>query len=212
MFEQRGELNHGVQLATALIKLTTRLGLLYSAHQSLERTLHYLAQLDAPPAEIQADLLMEHAGLLYETHDWEQAWQAALASYEKALALCQEAPNPDLEAKLLASIASLYLTLGQPELALNYYQQALELRQSEDNPREVDLTHLGLGHLYLRTGQLKDDSPSRRSDRASIPPLLRFWPRQAHRRSVSACTARQRTHSQRSHERRARESFHSADP
>lgn len=148
VFEQRGELHHGVQLATALIKLTTRLGLLYSAHQSLERALHYLAQLDSPPAEIQADLLMEHAGLLYEIHDWEQAWQVA----EQALALYEQLNRRTEQAQAHNLLGLIAIHRRDYKNATLHFNLALQSFEEIGQPIWQAVVRNNLGLVAYETG------------------------------------------------------------
>ncbi len=148
VFEQGGDLNHAVQLATALIKLTTRLGLLYSAHQSLERALHSLAQIGSPPAEIQADLLMEHAGLLYETHDWEHAWQRA----EQALVLYEQLNRRAEQAQAHNLLGLIALRRRDYENATRQFELALQAFEEARQPVWQAAVRNNLGLVAYETG------------------------------------------------------------
>lgn len=92
-------------------------------------------------------------------------------NYEKALdhlfiATSMPVEEPKLYALIYGYIASAFEGLGQPEKALNYYQQSLEtlLSATEGSQADVATNHYNIGRVYL--GQNKLEMAKARFDQA----------------------------------------------
>lgn len=83
ILQQHSEWESCVLLGTALIRLLTRVGLLYSAQQYCEYTQSCLAQIAVPSEDFLAGWLLEYAGLLYEKRNWEQTLQIAQQALQR---------------------------------------------------------------------------------------------------------------------------------
>lgn len=75
-----------------------------------------------------------------------------LALLEQALEIAQEREG-DLEARVLNVIAGVYKVIGEPQLALVFYEQVLSIcHQKHDRAGEATALH-GLASTYLTTGE-----------------------------------------------------------
>ena len=62
-------------------------------------------------------------------------WTTALQKYKQARAVAQEAKDGIGEASVLGNIGLVYLDIGQPQRALEYFEQALPLFKQISNKK-----------------------------------------------------------------------------
>ncbi|HEY9650534.1 MAG TPA: tetratricopeptide repeat protein [Coleofasciculaceae cyanobacterium] len=80
--------------------------------------------------------LLEGEGLIHyrngEAHAYHRRYQAALESYQQALAIVRQQENRPWEWLILNQMGTIYETLGQFQQALDSYKQSLAIRQEVD--------------------------------------------------------------------------------
>jgi CHAT domain-containing protein len=84
-------------------------------------------------------------------------WQQGLENYERALAIFQATGNSQREAACLDNLGQLYLDLGDPALAQEYYKKAQLLLQQKVKDPDAEgnvLNHIGTANLF--EGKLSD--------------------------------------------------------
>ncbi|MBK8230806.1 MAG: sigma 54-interacting transcriptional regulator [Candidatus Eisenbacteria bacterium] len=108
----------------------------------------------------------------------------ALGLLRSALAGTTEGPMTTstcaVRAVTLETLGTIYREKGEPDQALRYFQEALELRRAERNPDGVaqDLNHLG--NLHVRLGRYLDAIDY-------FEGALSYWRQNQDRRSTAGC-------------------------
>lgn len=82
--------------------------------------------------------------------------EAALESYQRALALRREAGDEAGEARTLNQIGLTYKLLGEPQKALVHYDEAIELWERLGRPYAQARPRHNRGKVYLALGRLND--------------------------------------------------------
>jgi CHAT domain-containing protein/Tfp pilus assembly protein PilF len=132
--------------------------------------------------QAEADRLFDEALELYR-QGTEASYRAAIAQWEQALAIYRElgSDSADNTAKTLIWIGSAYEALGQPQQALEHYQQALRVRREIGDRPGVALALNNVGSAYYTLGQFQQaldhfeqalSAYRELGDRASMAPTL----------------------------------------
>ncbi|WP_052128549.1 tetratricopeptide repeat protein [Neosynechococcus sphagnicola] len=78
----------------------------------------------------------------------QRQFPAAIATLQQALQQSRQLKSPEFEALILTELGRNYYSLGQPQLALEAYQQALPILQALGNQASEATTWNNLGTLY----------------------------------------------------------------
>jgi len=151
-FTQQGDWGKHAQMALYLSQLCDRLGWLLNATTYLQHALDATLFLDAVQGELLAEIMLQHAALLYERHEWEAAQrtvQDALRQYESLGAQLGQARARNLLGLVL-------LRTQQFEPAREQFQRALQGFLQANMPAYVALVLNNLGLLEYEQGRFEE--------------------------------------------------------
>jgi len=104
---------------------------------------------DKPDAEIQ------HLGRLAAIYECQEKVDQAIAHYQQALSVAQQAKNRLAQSEILGSLGLLYSNHGDHERSFGYFQQALSVAHAIGD-REAEGSWLGnLGSAYSALGEVE---------------------------------------------------------
>jgi len=107
----------------------------------------------------------------FPTHAWHLAWtmtpflhtrgywQEQVTAAQAALGAARRAGGRVGQVHMLRSLAGAYAQLGEPDMAREHYQRALELSEKLGDHRTAARTHLGLAWIHERMGSPADGLP-----------------------------------------------------
>lgn len=118
---------------------------------ALERAIQLADALDLPGTKA---AVLTSRGALYRRRGEPQK---ALASFQEAEKIDRSDPELDRDytPKVLINLGAVFMDLGQPDAALEIYQQALEKAQSKDTDSIANILSQ-IGQVDLATGQLPE--------------------------------------------------------
>jgi predicted ATPase/class 3 adenylate cyclase len=151
-FIQQGNWTRAAEMALSLSQLCDRLGWLLNSIDYLQQGLNAALFLGEGTDELQAELLLQHAALLYEQHEWETAFQMvqdALNRYEALQHLTGQARACNL-------MGLIQLRRQQFEQAHTCFQCALQRFMQANEPVRVAMVLNNLGLLEYERGQLDE--------------------------------------------------------
>ncbi len=151
-FMQQGNWTRAAEMALYLSQLCDRLGWLLNSMDYLQQGLNAALFLGEGTDELQAELLLQQAALLYEQHEWEQALQIvqdALNRYETLQHLMGQARACNL-------MGLIQLRLQQFEEARTRFQCALQRFMQANEPVRVAMVLNNLGLLEYERGHLEE--------------------------------------------------------
>lgn len=106
-------------------------------------------------AQTTAAQLMDEAETMLD-RGWQQMkssqFQAAIASYERALSISRAIAHRQIEAEALSGIGAVYSLLGDYQQSISYQQQALAIYQSIGNQGSAADTLQGIADSYWAIG------------------------------------------------------------
>lgn len=118
-------------------------------------------------------IALNNIGLIYDNWgDWQQARQnynQALSIYKSLLKngweSCREATDKEVNicstaAQTLANLGELYSSLGDPQSALEIFQESLSIRQILKQPRGLGSTHVHICYAEFLQGRYEDAADS----------------------------------------------------
>ena len=151
-FIQQGNWTRAAEMSLCLSQLCDRLGWLLNAMDYLQQGLNAALFLGEGTDELQAELRLQQAALLYEQHEWEQALQIvqdALNRYEALEHLMGQARACNL-------MGLIQLRLQQFEQARTCFQCALQRFMQANEPVRVAMVLNNLGLLEYERGQMDE--------------------------------------------------------
>src|SRR5579871_1131140 len=114
-----------------------------------------LTQVDGAQQQDSPSQGQEVMDLIRKAQEAEQAnhWDEALKLLQQALRIAHQKNDHTGEAIILASIGSVYATIGQPQKALEYFKQTLNVvRDIHERPAEAGILN-DIGVMYDNLGQ-----------------------------------------------------------
>jgi CHAT domain-containing protein/Flp pilus assembly protein TadD len=136
---------------TALITLLAATTTAFAPHFSLSFAAPSALAQTSPDRKTEADRLLEQGHQQFNTSQF----QAALQSYQQALAIYKEIEDRKGEANSLRNLGNAYQSLGQYRQAIEFYQQSLVIAR-EIGDRSGEAASLGnLGNAYRNLGQYR---------------------------------------------------------
>jgi predicted ATPase/class 3 adenylate cyclase len=151
-FMQQGNWTRVAEMALYLSQLCDRLGWLLNSIDYLQQGLNAALFLGEGTDELQAELLLQHAALLYEQHEWEQALQIVqetLNRYEALQHLMGQARACNL-------MGLIQLRRQQFEQAHACFQCALQRFMQANEPVRVAMVLNNLALLEYERGKLEE--------------------------------------------------------
>jgi serine phosphatase RsbU (regulator of sigma subunit) len=149
------------------------IGSIYKTQHQHKKALEYFLK----SAEIKKTLA-DHKGLsaaylnIGDVYEKEDQYDSAGIYYNAAMAEAEQAANKSRMASALESMASLYLSTGKTDLALDYAQKSLTLSQELGFPEKIRDSYLILSDIYSRKKDYKNAYTTYRSYKEMADSLL----------------------------------------